>query len=401
MNKTVCKIAGFDEFGPLLEWSKHWSEFPVGTALARVDAAEQAQAERGAIDNPWRASLENCISGDNYLRASEYRELIAELDELYRLRAAAAEQAAQAVPAGFVLVPVEFIEAGQRVAQEYARTNPKWPMWDNGEAEPKVQDPCGVHAWLEQAAMLAAATAAPAPEAQAAGQDERAAFGAWFQGFRHGWKSEKDVAFDAWQARAALAQRQPLTDEQTEDAYGWTDADADAARLALELECILTDPDTPMPLASRWWGSAHEALALHRQRLESELSETRANVDKAPAAQSATVEEWERELSAVMPLDFKDWWQNDRHEWPAVAAAVIRSQRADCELGWKMAAEAAPSAEPLTDEQIAEGRYRMWAAELEESPEPWAFLQGARWAQKACAEAWGVKLGTSGGEVQK
>lgn len=66
--------------------------------LAAHDA-EQAQAKRGAIDNPWRASLENCISGDNYLRASEYRELIAELDELYRLRAAPTEQAAQAVPA--------------------------------------------------------------------------------------------------------------------------------------------------------------------------------------------------------------------------------------------------------------------------------------------------------------
>lgn len=29
--------------------------------------------------NPWRASLENCISGDNYLRAQEYRAVIAAL----------------------------------------------------------------------------------------------------------------------------------------------------------------------------------------------------------------------------------------------------------------------------------------------------------------------------------
>lgn len=48
-------------------------------------AAQPAQAE---FHNPWRTSLENCISGDNYLRASEYRDLIEELDELYRLRAA-------------------------------------------------------------------------------------------------------------------------------------------------------------------------------------------------------------------------------------------------------------------------------------------------------------------------
>ena len=55
-----------------------------------------------AIYNPWRVSLENCISGDNYLRASEYCELIAELDDLYRLRALSAP-AAPSVPAGWRL----------------------------------------------------------------------------------------------------------------------------------------------------------------------------------------------------------------------------------------------------------------------------------------------------------
>lgn len=39
-----------------------------------------------AFHNPWRTSLENCISGDNYLRAREYLELIEELDDLYRYR---------------------------------------------------------------------------------------------------------------------------------------------------------------------------------------------------------------------------------------------------------------------------------------------------------------------------
>lgn len=50
-------------------------------------------AEPAEVYNPWRASLENCISGDNYLRASEYSDLIEELDELYRLRAAQPAQA--------------------------------------------------------------------------------------------------------------------------------------------------------------------------------------------------------------------------------------------------------------------------------------------------------------------
>ena len=82
----------------------------------------------------------------------------------------------------------------------------------------RASDAHGVDLSIEQAEELLrralgveVAISKAAPQTQAAGQDERAAFGAWFQGYRHGWKSEKDVTFDAWQARAALAQRQPLT----------------------------------------------------------------------------------------------------------------------------------------------------------------------------------------------
>ena len=32
--------------------------------------------------NPWREFVENCISGDNYFRASEYREIIDDIDGL-------------------------------------------------------------------------------------------------------------------------------------------------------------------------------------------------------------------------------------------------------------------------------------------------------------------------------
>ena len=63
--------------------------------LARAIEAALAAAPQGepvAVYNPWRESLENCISGDNYLRASEYRSLIEELDDLYRLRPAAQPQ---------------------------------------------------------------------------------------------------------------------------------------------------------------------------------------------------------------------------------------------------------------------------------------------------------------------
>lgn len=32
--------------------------------------------------NPWREFIENCISGDNYFRASEYREILDDIDGL-------------------------------------------------------------------------------------------------------------------------------------------------------------------------------------------------------------------------------------------------------------------------------------------------------------------------------
>lgn len=43
--------------------------------------------------------------------------------------------------------------------------------------------------------------------------------------------------------------------------------DADAARLALELECLLNDTKDSA-VQSMWWDSAHEALELHRRRLD-------------------------------------------------------------------------------------------------------------------------------------
>mgnify|MGYP003475218530 CR=1 FL=1 len=165
------------------------------------------------------------------------------------------------------------------------------------------------------------------------------------------------------------------TSARTSPVHGWTDADADAGRLALELECILTDGDTPMAVTSRWWESAHEALAMHRRRISDELREIecppdpdavdraldadalRADAEQAQEAQQpagrASVDDWERELSAVMPADFKDWWQNSRREWPAVAAEVIKSLRLDRDAGWEVAARA-QRREPLTASQVNE-----------------------------------------------
>ncbi len=43
-------------------------------------------SEANGFYNPWRASLENCMTGDNFLRAQEWHDLIEELDDLFRYR---------------------------------------------------------------------------------------------------------------------------------------------------------------------------------------------------------------------------------------------------------------------------------------------------------------------------
>lgn len=63
------------------------------------------------------------------------------------------------------------------------------------------------------------------------------------------------------QVRAVARRAQAATGPQ-----GWTDADSDAARLALELECLLMDTKN-LSVVSKWWDSANDALELHRQRL--------------------------------------------------------------------------------------------------------------------------------------
>ncbi len=63
------------------------------------------------------------------------------------------------------------------------------------------------------------------------------------------------------QVRAVASRAQAATGPQ-----GWTDADSDAARLALELECLLMDTKN-LSVVSKWWDSANDALELHRQRL--------------------------------------------------------------------------------------------------------------------------------------
>jgi arylsulfatase A-like enzyme len=93
----------------VLNWADHQHHQTAAAALeaevnayARAYAAEQTRKLVEALEsteppehNPWGDSLNNCISGDNYLRGSEYRDLISELDALYRLRALIAKHKEQ------------------------------------------------------------------------------------------------------------------------------------------------------------------------------------------------------------------------------------------------------------------------------------------------------------------
>lgn len=55
-----------------------------------------------------------------------------------------------------------------------------------------------------------------------------------------------------------------------------------------------------------------------------------------PGAVADMLIAWETELSKVMPLDYKDWWQNSREEWPLVARMTIESLREREQLAWEM-----------------------------------------------------------------
>jgi hypothetical protein len=45
---------------------------------------------------------------------------------------------------------------------------------------------------------------------------------------------------------------------------------------------------------------------------------------------------YDKELSSVMPPDFKDWHQNSKEEWPELAAWVIKNLRERLEEAYEI-----------------------------------------------------------------
>lgn len=63
-----------------------------------------------------------------------------------------------------------------------------------------------------------------------------------------------------------------------------------------------------------------------------------SNATGEPMTDAERLAAYDRELSAVMPPDFKDWWCGSRDEWPMLAAIVIEDERQDARIAWAMVA---------------------------------------------------------------
>lgn len=111
VGEPVCEImvgglAPWGKAAVFKQWLAGKEGLPDGNHLLYLASPAPQQpvsaeaTEPTEFHNPWRASLENCISGDNYLRASEYRDLIADLDRLYALEQGAALSPQQAEQGG-------------------------------------------------------------------------------------------------------------------------------------------------------------------------------------------------------------------------------------------------------------------------------------------------------------
>jgi hypothetical protein len=74
------------------------------------------------------------------------------------------------------------------------------------------------------------------------------------------------------------------------------------------------------------------------------------------------LQKYDEELSAVIPLDFKDWHQNSKDEWPLVARLVIEDLEKDREWCYEVMDKQALKIKEL-EEQI---EYLEWRAYGEE-----------------------------------
>lgn len=317
------------------------------------------------------------VDAENALRLMADRLMVAE-ELAAQYAAEAAHDAAQAVPA------VRVADVGFRWDGEKQQHVPTLLV----EFEPvPANSGSDAKGWRDRdaiAAMLAAA--APAPQAQAAGQEPPplpepdgtveidcgpAPGGGREIVFKDGYSADQMHAY----ARAALAARPAVP----------------AGFVLVPVE-VLEDAATAIGhfVSDHGW-SDEDMQAM--DNLDAYIARHKANA--APATPGPAPAEQAQAGDRAMASDWS---------WTGVRMELEASGRDDLSAWVSQQIEPkAHAGEPvgLTDEQIAEGRYRTWAAEPEDAPEAWSFLRGARWAESALAVRWGVKLGATTGEQQR
>jgi hypothetical protein len=80
--------------------------------------------------------------------------------------------------------------------------------------------------------------------------------------------------------------------------------------------------DTPMTNAD-WWAAREQKTQANGRPYASLPRDKCVALECENASLSTALSLWEHTISEVMPKDFKDWWENDKQEWPEVTKQVI------------------------------------------------------------------------------
>ena len=72
ISEPAAKIKGVDEYGPLLDWTEHWVNFPVGTKLYTTPSAQPAPVQEPSFSEGWERR--KVIGFDALVEALDYAE---------------------------------------------------------------------------------------------------------------------------------------------------------------------------------------------------------------------------------------------------------------------------------------------------------------------------------------
>lgn len=153
------------------------------------------------------------------------------------------------------------------------------------------------------------------------------------------WRRKYDCDVPVYLAQ----QPAPSAADTTTVPEGWTDADADAARLALELECLLTDTKD-QAVVSKWWASAHDALELHRARLASPQPSPTPHQNQKNLC---LLDEFEKVLDTL-----RSWNNEDDLVWIQYREPILRTAIAQARTAAQIPADSVTAPQGETNAQL-------------------------------------------------